>query len=86
MMNGPEAMACHDVRQYEGKGRHYPMKLLPESSKKKTKRTESALWGQSTSLRWPTQEPEKTDPPLGPFLSLNLTPHLPLYHLMPGLT
>lgn len=34
----------HDVRQYEGKGKHYPMKLLPESSKKKTKRTESVLW------------------------------------------
>lgn len=40
---GQRPEACHDVRQYGGKGRHYPMKLLPESSNKKTERAESVL-------------------------------------------
>lgn len=83
---GQRPEACHDVRQYEVKGRHYPMKLLPESSNKKTERAESVLWEWNTVLHWPTQGQRNRDPPLGSFLPLNPIPQFPLYHLMLSLT
>lgn len=75
MIDGPEA--CHDVRQYERKGRHYPMKLLPESSIKKTKRTESVWEAEHTPALAHLRAREVQTLPLGSFLSLSIIPQFP---------
>lgn len=76
MMDGPEA--CHDIRQYEGKGRHYPMKLLPESSKKRQKKQRQCCGKWDMSLHGPTQGQRNADSPLGVLLVCKSHPQISL--------
>lgn len=78
---GQRPEVCCDVRQYERKGKHYPMKLLPESSIEKTKRTESVWETETQACTGPPKGQRSTDPLFGVILVFKSHPTISLHHL-----